>query len=59
MDIKNETIDGIAEILRIGCIRLINQKIENKLNKGLDFREIVSTNTHSSLNNTGNKNGNN
>ena len=51
MNDKDDVIDGIAEILRIGCIRLINQKIENNSNKQLDFKEIVSTNTQE-LNNS-------
>mgnify|MGYP004534156539 CR=1 FL=1 len=48
MNDKNEIIDGIVEILARGCIRYLTQKIENDYNskKSLDFREIVSTNTH-------------
>ena len=56
---ENDVLNGIAEILKKGCIRYLNQKIENKSNKRLDFREIVSTNTNNSLNMTGNRNGNN
>ena len=48
MNQENNTLDGIAEILLKGCIRYLNNPLENdyKLKKSLDFREIVSTNTN-------------